>query len=308
MALWARLGKMTVMLSLAAYACGGKTNMADTTCEPGATVDCSASCPGQRVCLADGSGWSECSCGYGGSGYGGSGYGGSGYGGSGYGGSGYGGGYGGGVYGGTGGIGYGGSSYGGTGAVGSCFDECPGYKLAGLIDMQPCCAPDDACGAYVDATIGSITSLVEGCYPLDQPGAIDNHCPSKKFINPIDGQPAEFVGCCRPSGLCGIEVDLTPAEGPYLGCSDSGTGSGAEPCGSGDECSNCVLTNCQVEVSNCLAAAGCAEILFCTQNCSNSTCVQNCMSASPTGMPAFSSVLACSKQKCFAECPSLFGG
>lgn len=291
------------MLSLAAYACGGKTNMADTACEPGATVDCGEGCLGQRVCVSDGSGWSACSCGSGGSGYGGTGYGG-GYGGGVYGGSG-GSGYGGSGYGGS---SYGGSSYGGTGAVGSCFDECPSYKLGGLIDMQACCGPDEACGAYVDPTIGSITTLTEGCYPLNQPGPIDNHCPSKLFINPIDGQPTEFPGCCRPSGLCGIQVDLTTAEGPYLGCSDPGTSSGSEPCGSGDECSPCVLSNCQDEVSYCLQDSACSQILFCTQNCSDSSCVEKCKLSAPSGMLPFSLVLDCSKQKCFAECTSLFGG
>lgn len=307
---WVRLALVTTCLSISVYACGGRTNAADTPCEPGATMECPSACPGESVCMPDGSGWTECGCGFGGTGFGGGGYpggyGGGGYGG-GYGGGGYPGGYGGGGYGGGyGGYGaYGGSSFGGSGAVGPCFGECPSYQLGGIIEMSACCTTPDVCGGYISSTIGSIISLSEGCYPTNQPGNFDPSCPSHTFINPIDGSQATYQGCCRATGTCGIDVDLTSAQGPYLGCSDPGNRV-AISCGTSPaDCNACAQNLCQTEIANCLGEAACSQIVLCTQNCSNAACVDTCIDSSPPSQQ-FQLVLGCVKQKCFGECQALF--
>ncbi len=116
--------------------------------------------------------------------------------------------------GGTGGMG----GVGGTGGAITCGGAiCNGWKLGGIINMQPCCAASGGCGALSDSTIEAISGVPQGCYPLNHPGVLECSCPPITFTNPINNELVTFAGCCS-NGNCGIQADLTSVQGPNLGC------------------------------------------------------------------------------------------
>lgn len=103
----------------------------------------------------------------------------------------------------------------------TCGSEtCTGWKVGGLIDVPACCAGanKDSCGAMTDATIQSLLKVPPGCYEQNQPGTVDCGCESFVFTNPLDQTKAQFNGCCRTDGKCGIIVNTTSVGGPNLGC------------------------------------------------------------------------------------------
>jgi hypothetical protein len=118
------------------------------------------------------------------------------------------------------------SASGGSGGFVFCGEwKCAGWKLAALIEMQPCCAGAAGgggapvqCGALVDSAIATLSSLPEGCHATSQPGNLECNCPPYEFDDPLTQQKAQYPGCCRDGGVCGVWVDLTPVEGPMLGC------------------------------------------------------------------------------------------
>lgn len=116
-------------------------------------------------------------------------------------------------------------------------NTCSGWKVAGAIDVSPCCAgaSKDKCGADVTAQSGKLLNLPADCYELNQPGNVDcTSCPQKE-VKDLQGKPAWLDGCCMPDKTCGINIDISkaPYNGPNIGClpyKTFGSDAGAPSC------------------------------------------------------------------------------
>ncbi len=118
--------------------------------------------------------------------------------------------------------GMGGGHMGGSGGVGpteECgADTCEpyGFNVMGYLDvnMPACCAGagKDKCGLNVDQ-LSSFVKGISGCMELDQPGAPSAACPDK-LLN-MAGQSVPLPGCCRPTGTCGVEVNVGELAGSF---------------------------------------------------------------------------------------------
>ncbi|HKY40105.1 MAG TPA: hypothetical protein VJN18_29420 [Polyangiaceae bacterium] len=85
--------------------------------------------------------------------------------------------------------------------------------LGQLFYIDPCCAGqnEDACGLDTQFLASTGASFEETCQPKNQPGDVDEACPSTEsasipfgtFMAPL----SPFPGCCRPSGTCGVQVN-----------------------------------------------------------------------------------------------------
>lgn len=287
--LWWALGLSALLL----HACAGKVQDAPESCEPGSVKVCGGSGiagPCYQQCLPSGDGFADCLCNGGGPGGGGSG----GYAGYPTGGTGAYGGYP---------VGGGGYPIGGGGGM-PCGD-CPGYKLGGLFEMKPCCAPSGACGSLVDNTVASLVAVSPGCYPTNQPGTPDPSCPSLFYTNPLDGGPGSFPGCCSGvTGSCGVMIDTTALGGPYFGCTDVGAGGGGpQKCGgSSGNCDLCVQAKCAAEIDKCMQTPACSAIVNCASGCTVQSCVDKCIATNPAGQPMFYEFMTCVSQQCAADC------
>lgn len=115
------------------------------------------------------------------------------------------------------------SGSGGTGGSTTCGGEtCQTYKVGGLIDLKPCCSTNNKCGSNVDATVGALIGVPQGCYEIGQKGNDDSSCGPLKFTNPLDGGAAQFDGCCNhATSKCGYKVNVSSAGGPDFGCIDA---------------------------------------------------------------------------------------
>jgi len=122
-----------------------------------------------------------------------------------------------------------------------------GIPLGGLF-IDPCCpvGVDDTCGVDTRLLAGSAGPFASTCQPVDQPGEVDEGCPSSAgttipamgIMLPISG----FAGCCRAdTGTCGVVLDTVSAGKQTLaefglGCVDSApffAGETAAACGEG---------------------------------------------------------------------------
>jgi hypothetical protein len=205
--------------------------------------------------------------------------------------------------------GYGGYPVGGYGGGGtSGCSDCKDY-LFGIPDkilgMKACCGPNSACGGWVDANIsGLLGGIPQGCYEIDQPGTPDPTCPPWNYIDPVNGNPASFPGCCRTVGACGYWLDTSKYQGPSFGCVDSGPISGAPPqsCGTTMLCGPCLQAYCAGELNACLTFDPCAQLLACMQTCPDQTCAGKCYASHPTGQKYFDALALCANLKCAVEC------
>ena len=126
--------------------------------------------------------------------------------------------------GGTGGTGTGGTGGTGTGGTGGAAsitcgtDTCAGSNFAGIVDLPACCAgaSNDKCGSDLTQAHALLAAIPAGCMEHNQPGNVDTNCQTISIGGQINAP-----GCCRPSGTCGVTIDLTGAGGPNFGCTDS---------------------------------------------------------------------------------------
>ncbi len=120
-----------------------------------------------------------------------------------------------------------------------------------LYYIDPCCAgpSEDACGLNTQFLALTGASFEETCQPKNQPGEVDEACPSTEpatipfgtFMAPL----SPFPGCCRPSGTCGVQVNqvvvmlgaqAAPIGNLELGCVDAAPffpDADPVPCGDG---------------------------------------------------------------------------
>ena len=92
----------------------------------------------------------------------------------------------------------------------------PGYA-----PIEACCADGDVCGldGAPFAQYGAV--FEEDCQPRNQPGQLDDECPSSTPY-PTDLGELEFPGCCKPDGRCGYLVNSALGVVPLgLGCVDA---------------------------------------------------------------------------------------
>ncbi|GMV18805.1 MAG: hypothetical protein HS104_01690 [Polyangiaceae bacterium] len=284
--LWWSLGLSALLL----HACGGKVDDVPSRCEPGSVRVCGGSGvagPCYQQCLPSGDAFSDCVCSGGGPGGGGSG------------------GYPTGGTGAYGGYPVGGGGYPTGGGGGLPCGSCPDYKVAGLINLPACCAPDGSCAAQVDSTVAALVGMSPGCYPTNQPGAPDPGCPALTYTNPLDGGPGYFPGCCgAKTGTCGVTIDLTSVQGPVFGCTDVGAGGGGpQKCGGpSGNCDLCVQVKCAAEISKCMQTPACAAIIACAGACTDQPCVDKCIFTNPAGQPVFQDFMTCVGQYCAPDC------
>jgi hypothetical protein len=198
----------------------------------------------------------------------------------------------------------GGIGIGGSGGAPCGSRVCPSYEL-GVVEMAACCVSTGECGATVDELVSDIIVIPPGCYRTGSPGSPDPSCPPKKYDNPLDGQPAEYPGCCRAgTGMCGVQVDLTKYSGPDLGCADVSEPDVFEPqpCGSSQDCQTCVQSHCSQELQTCAADPDCVQIISCTAACRDPSCADKCVLTNPNGASKFKMIQTCAAQKCATEC------
>jgi hypothetical protein len=116
-----------------------------------------------------------------------------------------------------------------------------------------------------------------------------------------------------PSGSNPKQLDDETVEGSDTsgdGKKDGGTT--AKSCGdfgfTSDACGTCVKNRCCAVASACLANAECAALNACVDRCSSgdSTCVQACAKAHPTGVDPLVAVIDCAKsagsESCSTSC------
>jgi len=88
-------------------------------------------------------------------------------------------------------------------------------------EPMPCKTRDGADGILVDSFPQPPIELV--CQPFDQPGALDDRCPSGPVVicsfDDCLGQ-GTLAGCCRADGSCGLWDNGAFAPGKSLGCID----------------------------------------------------------------------------------------
>lgn len=192
---------------------------------------------------------------------------------------------------------------------GACSGGDPGgcREVAG---GTPCCTAEGQCGATFDLPDG--TSLP--CLALDQPGALDQACPSG--VLPLVG---EAPGCCRPDGTCGLmapelgcSADFTdaPAACDPQNPSTGGTGEPVPAPGDGAlvsaACDECARQHCPQQVAACEADAECRAVAGCLRTCSGFfSCVVCLNDAGDDGGDLYFVVAACANQHCSDVCPSL---
>jgi hypothetical protein len=117
-----------------------------------------------------------------------------------------------------------------------CSSTCSSAKVGALgqfVYIDPCCAgADKACGLSMEFLKAGGAEFAESCQAKDQPGEPDTACPNSDAVTvPFGGRMVAldpFVGCCRPSGTCGVVVnDITFGNGLAalgqlsLGCVDA---------------------------------------------------------------------------------------
>jgi len=93
-----------------------------------------------------------------------------------------------------------------------CSSSCSSAKVGlgmQFVYIDPCCAEaDGACGLSTDFLQADGS---HACEPRNQPGAADPSCANSESVEvPFGGQKVKldpFVGCCRPSGMCGVLVN-----------------------------------------------------------------------------------------------------
>lgn len=114
--------------------------------------------------------------------------------------------------------------------------------------LDPCCTEeDDACGLNTTFLAAAGVAFAETCQPKNQPGELDDACPSPEPAVVPAGPGMitldPFPGCCRPSGVCGVVVNevsagmmVLPLGNLELGCLDAAPffpGEEPVPCGDG---------------------------------------------------------------------------
>jgi len=115
--------------------------------------------------------------------------------------------------------GVGGATSGGTASGGS---GTSGGGTRTITDAPvPCQTSDGADGIVTDTF--PMPPIDPVCQPFDQPGALDDACPSGSVVecgfDDCVGH-GTLAGCCRPDGTCGLWDDGAFAPGKSLGCID----------------------------------------------------------------------------------------
>lgn len=135
-----------------------------------------------------------------------------------------------------------------------CAESCESARVGALGQfyyIDPCCAgAEEACGLntqFLDLTGASFGE--DSCQPKNQPGELDEACPATEAaMIPFGAASAPLVpfpGCCRPNGICGVQVNevllmlgqaATPIGNLELGCVDAEpffSNADPVPCGDG---------------------------------------------------------------------------
>lgn len=82
-------------------------------------------------------------------------------------------------------------------------------KLNGeAFDVLPACCVSMACGIEPSGATVYGVKVPEMCTLPEAPGPVDESCPSFTYEFPMLGASTEFVGCCLPTGRCGVVADL----------------------------------------------------------------------------------------------------
>ena len=93
---------------------------------------------------------------------------------------------------------------------------CDDVDIMGFITLEGCCDEinTENCGLDLSPAAGFI-NVPPGCTELNQPGDVDASCPDVAFD--VMGIALDFVGCCLPTGMCGVVADLSLV-GVNFGC------------------------------------------------------------------------------------------
>lgn len=188
-----------------------------------------------------------------------------------------------------------GASSGSGGGGGSC--PCPDWDVGGVRYIQGCCQPGSGkCGYALDS--GDISGVKPGCYPDEQPGALDPSCPPLEYA----GGTATRPGCCRAStGSCGVWIDTSLNSEPRFGCLDPGSlDAGAQSCGG--DCTTCRLAKCGGKIDYCMSSKSCRQAWICASACGGQFCVDLCLGSNQSGASAYLMLAECFGQQCSTEC------
>lgn len=95
---------------------------------------------------------------------------------------------------------------GGADAGPACeVDACAALQFPGL-ELPGCCRTDGSCGANPSHIFKFLPALPVGCAGVNQPGVLDQWCPTKAIFT--SWNVMYFVpGCCTPDGQCGSMLD-----------------------------------------------------------------------------------------------------
>jgi hypothetical protein len=83
---------------------------------------------------------------------------------------------------------------------------CRSVEIQGYPPIEACCAAGDVCGLDGEPFREYGAVFEEACQPRNQPGQLDDECPSSTPV-PTDLGALEFPGCCKPDGVCGYLVN-----------------------------------------------------------------------------------------------------
>src|SRR5450631_2333630 len=110
-----------------------------------------------------------------------------------------------------------------------CGGDCISAR-AGLVYVDPCCGGENNAVCGVDTSYLTMTGamLTLNCEPKDQPGELDDACPSPEpsKINVMGAMASldAFPGCCRPNGTCGVQINAVTAASGLIPIADLGLG------------------------------------------------------------------------------------
>lgn len=77
------------------------------------------------------------------------------------------------------------------------------------INILPACCVQDACGLDVTPAAQYEVTVPDSCVLPRAPGELDEECPTYEYRFPLVNGVTDFVGCCLPSGRCGVRADLS---------------------------------------------------------------------------------------------------
>ncbi len=181
--------------------------------------------------------------------------------------------------------------------MGQC-ESCEPWDVGGLTYLAACCQNGKTCGVVMSATAG-----LYGCYPINQPGALDSTCPAFADTGGTKSHP----GCCRAAtGTCGAFVAPVDSTYPSFGCSDVSAemadSAAPQPCGG--TCASCKQLRCAQEMEQCMQVSECREAWLCISGCSDAVCADTCAAKISWELPklAFDDLEACFEQECQSEC------